>query len=292
MDTKKTILAAVDFGADTEKVLSYALWLSQALADGDGEITMLNAMDYALTPPAYLLPYIEQEEDASGAELKKWADSLKAYGVTATGRIGVGRLVETFSKTICELSVAALVLVHKSHLIQTSSSERLVKSLAIPVLVVRGQKADSAALGSVAIKNILCAVDFSDHSGKALEFARFLSGKNSSALTVAHILSSLKLEKSFDRLRNLSEEEKRNYRNHAVQEAEKSICSLSDLCEGAERIVRTGVPYKAINELAVEKKAELMVIGAQGVSSTKGVLLGSIAEALIKSSPCPVMLVR
>src|SRR5271157_2453805 len=153
MDTKKTILAAVDFGADTEKVLSYALWLSQALADGDGVITMLNAMDYALTPPAYLLPYIEQEEDASGAELKKWADSLKAYGVTATGRIGVGRLVETFSKTICELSVAALVLMHKSHLIRTSSSERLMKSLAIPMLVVRGPKADRAVLGSVAIKN-------------------------------------------------------------------------------------------------------------------------------------------
>ncbi|MBF0505388.1 MAG: universal stress protein [Nitrospirae bacterium] len=292
MDHKKTILAAVDFGADTEKVLSYALWLSQALDDGDGDITMLNAMDYALTPPAYLLPYIDQEEEAIGAELKKWADLLKPYGATARGRIAFGRLVETFSKTILELTVAALVLAHKSHLIRTSSSERLMKSLAIPMLVVRGQKADSSVLGSVAIKNILCAVDFSDHSRKAFEFALFLSRKNSSTLTVTHILSSIKLEKSFDRLSNLSEEEKQGYRNHSYQEAEKSICSLSDICDGAERIVRTGVPYKAINELAVEKNAELVVIGAQGVSSTKGVLLGSVAEALVKSSPCPVMLVR
>src|SRR5208337_2960404 len=141
MECKKVILAAVDFGADTEKVLSYALWLSQALGDGEGDnITMLNAMDYALTPPAYLLPYIDQEEESIGVELKKWADMLKPYGATATGRIAVGRLLETFSKTILELPVAALVLAHKSHLIRTSSSERLIKSLDISKLVVRGQK--------------------------------------------------------------------------------------------------------------------------------------------------------
>lgn len=292
MERKKVILAAVDFGADTKKVLSYALWLSQALGDGPADITMLNAMDYALTPPAYLLPYIDQEEESIGAELKKWADLLKPYGAAATGRIAVGRLVDTFSKTILELSVAALVLAHKSHLIRTSSSERLIKSLDIPILVVRGQKAEGALLGAVNIKNILCAVDFSGHSGKALEFARTLSQKKSSALTVAHILSSLNLEKSFDRLRNLSEEDKQNYRNHAIQEAEKSICSTADICDWAERIVRTGVPYKAVNEIAAEKNSDLIVIGAQGVSSSKGVLLGSIAEALVKSSPCPVMLVR
>ncbi len=292
MERKRTVLAAVDFGADTEKVLSYALWLSQALGDGDGGITILNAMDYALTPPAYLLPYIDQEEEAIGAELKKWADLLKPHGATATGRIAFGRLIETFSKTILELPVAALVLAHKSHLIRTSSSERLIKSLDIPMLVVRGQKAEGALLGSVNIKNILCAVDFSDHSVKALEFARSLSQKKSSALTVVHILSSLKLEKSFDRLRNLSEEDKQNYRNHAIREAEKSICTTADICERADRIVRIGVPYKAVNEIAAGKNADLIVIGAQGVSSTKGVLLGSIAEALVKSSPCPVMLVR
>jgi len=293
MECKKVILAAVDFGADTEKVLSYALWLSQALGDGEGDnITMLNAMDYALTPPAYLLPYIDQEEESIGVELKKWADMLKPYGATATGRIAVGRLLETFSKTILELPVAALVLAHKSHLIRTSSSERLIKSLDISKLVVRGQKAEGALLGAVNIRNILCAVDFSGHSGKALEFARSLSQKKSSALTVVHVLSSLKLEKSFDRLRNLSEEDKQNYRNHAIQVAEKSICSTADICDSAERIVRIGVPYKAVNEIAAEKNADLIVIGAQGVSSTKGVLLGSIAEALVKSSPCPVMLVR
>jgi nucleotide-binding universal stress UspA family protein len=292
MDGKKTILAAVDLGTGTEKVLSYSLWLSQALAGGNGEITILNVMDYALTPPAYLLPYMEKEEEASGMELKQWADRLKQCGATATVRLAVGMLVKTFSKTIHDFPVTAMVLGHKSHVIRTSSSERLIKSLNVPMLVVRGKKADSASLGSVVIKNILCAVDFSVYSNKALEFAQAISEKNSSGLLIVHILSSLKLEKSFISLRNLSDEDKKNYLKHAIQEAEKAISSLATVCDTAERIIKIGVPYKAISEIAAERESDLIVIGAQGESSTRGVLLGSIAEALIKSSPCPVMLIR
>ncbi len=291
MDRKETILAAIDLGTDTEKVLSYSLWLSHT-PDGSGDITILNVMDYALTPPAYLLPYVEKEEKSTGIELRQWADRLKQYGATTTARFGVGMLVETFSKTMHDLHVAAMVLGHRSHVIRTSSSERLIKSLDVPMLVVRGKKADNAALGSIGIKNILCAVDFSIHSTRALEFAHKIAEKNSSGLLIAHILSSLKLEKSFAGLRILSEQDKQNYRNYAVQEAEKALSSPANVWDKAERIIKIGVPYKAINEIAAERDSDLIVIGAQGVSSTKGVLLGSIAEALVKSSPCPVMLIR
>src|SRR5208337_1612094 len=253
MDRKKTILAAVDLGTGTEKVLSYSLWLSQVLADGSGEISILNVMDYALTPPAYLLPYMEKEEEVSGMELKQWADRLKQCGATATVRLAVGMLVKTFSKTIHDFPVAAMVLGHKSHAIRTSSSERLIKSLDVPMLVVRGKKADSASLGSVVIKNILCAVDFSVYSNKALEFAHAISEKNSSGLLIAHIISSLKLDKSFASLSNLSEEDKKNYRNHAIQEAEKVMPSPANGFDAAEHIIKTGVPYKAINETAAER---------------------------------------
>ncbi len=294
MDSKETILAAVDLGTDTEKVLAYSLWLSQAVTDSSGDITILNVMDYALTPPAYLLPYVEKEEEACSMELRQWVDRLKQCGATATVRLAVGMLVEAFSKAIHDFPVAAVVLGHKSHVIRTSSSERLIKSLNVPMLVVRGKKTVSAELGLVGIKNILCAVDFSVHSNKALEFAHAIAEKNSSGLLVAHIISSLKLEKSFTSLRNLSEEDKKNYRDHAIREAEQAISSSAavSVCGMAERIIKIGVPYKAISEIAAERDSDMIVIGAQGASSTKGVLLGSIAEALIKSSPCPVMLVR
>src|SRR5208283_265258 len=115
MERKNTIFAAVDLGPETEKILSYSVWLSHTLAEVSPGICILNVMDFALTPPAYLLPYMEKEEEATGIELKQWADRLKQYGATATVRLGVGMLVETFSKTMHALNVTAMVLGHKSH---------------------------------------------------------------------------------------------------------------------------------------------------------------------------------
>lgn len=292
MENRKTILAAVDLGPETEKILSYSVWLSGKLGGGAPEINILNVMDYALTPPAYLLPYLEKEEEAGGQELKNWVDRVRLCGISATGRIAVGRLIETFSKTMLDFRTAVLVLGHKSHIIRSSSSERIIKSLDVPMLVVRGRKADGAALGSVAVTNILCAVDFSESSRKALEFTSGLAEKNSSSVLAVHIVPGFELDRSFGAPGGFGEKDKQEYRDHAVQEAERLMSSAAGLTDKAERVVRIGVPYKAINDIASERNVDLIVIGAQGVSATRGVLLGSIAEALIKSSPCPVMLVR
>lgn len=291
MENRKTILAAVDLGPETEAILSYSVWLSGTLG-GAPEINILNVMDYALTPPAYLLPYLEKEEEAGGQEMKKWVDRVRLCGIGATGRIAVGRLIETFSKTMLGFNTAVLVLGHKSHIIRSSSSERMIKSLDVPMLVVRGRKADGAALGSVALTKILCAVDFSESSRQALEFASVIAAENSASLLAAHIVPGFELDRSFGGPRGFGEKDKQEYRDHAVQEAERLMSSAAGLPDKAERVVRIGVPYKAINDIASERNIDLIVIGAQGVSETRGVLLGSIAEALVKSSPCPVMLVR
>src|SRR5208283_3325124 len=192
--------------------------------------------------------YMEKEEEAAGYELKRWIDRVKLCGFNATGRIAVGRLIETFSRTMHDFKVPALVLSHKSHIMRTSISERLIKSLDVPMLVVRGKKADNAVLGSVAIRNVLCAVDFSGHSLKALEFARTLSEKNSAALVVTHVLSSLEPD------------DEQKYLNHAIQEAEQSMRSTANIPDKAELLVVTGVPYKAINDIASRRNMDLIVI--------------------------------
>lgn len=292
MDRNNKILAAVDLDAGTERILAYALWFAKLGVAGASEISMLHVMDYALTPPAYLMPYIEKERAASEEILKDWQQKLKGFGVNSELRIAIGRLVESFSSTIKEQDISMLVLGHKSHMIRPSSSERLIKSLGIPMLVIRGQKSEGVKTDSVNIKKILCAVDFSDGSKKAVEFARTLSEASSSDLIITTIVSRLKIEESFKRLRGMSEADRDNYKKHVLREAEEKICSVLQVCGGAENVVRMGVPYRTINEIALEKDADLVVIGARGLSYIKGLMLGSVAEAIVKSSPCPVMIVH
>ncbi|MCK7503018.1 MAG: universal stress protein [Desulfobacterales bacterium] len=40
------------------------------------------------------------------------------------------------------------------------------------------------------------------------------------------------------------------------------------------------------------KDTDLIVMGARGLSYIGGILLGSVSEAVLKSSPCPVVIVR
>ncbi|HAK88073.1 MAG TPA: hypothetical protein DHV16_03020 [Nitrospiraceae bacterium] len=286
------ILSAVDLGPDTEKVIAYALWLSGAGGAEKAEIDMLYVMDYALTPPGYLMPYIEKEKKTDEKELEKWVLKLKPYGIASKHVIASGRLVETFNVSTKDLNADILVLGHKSHMIRPSSSERLIKSLDIPMMVVRGKKSENARLGSVNIKRILCAVDFSGPSKKALEFAKLLSENTSSELTVAHVVSSVKMEKGLQKWKDMTEADRSGYKDALVKEAEERMCSFLNVCDRAKSVVRIGVPYTAVNDIAAEIDVDLIVMGARGLSYTKGVMLGSVSESIIKSSPCPAVITR
>ncbi|WP_333656520.1 universal stress protein [Dissulfurispira sp.] len=90
-------------------------------------------------PPAYLVPYIEEEKRLNEEGLRKWAEKLNSLGIKTGHAIAVGRLVETFNTAIKEMNTDMLVLGHRSHMVRPSSSERMIKSLDIPMLVVRGE---------------------------------------------------------------------------------------------------------------------------------------------------------
>jgi nucleotide-binding universal stress UspA family protein len=285
------ILAAIDLGSDTEKILAYAEWLSKTGGIG-AEIDMLYVIDYALTPPAYLVPYIEKEKRLDEENLKKWEEKLNGLGIKTMHTIAVGRLIETFNTAIQDMGIDMLVLGHKSHMIRPSSSERMIKSLDIPMLVVRGKKSVDAYIGGVGIKKVLCAVDFSEPSKNALKFAKSLSERGSSGLIVTHVVSSLNMEKGLEKWKDMTEKDKSNYSKELIRNAEEEMCSFLQGCGEIESVVRIGIPYETINDIAMERDADMIVIGARGLSYTKGIILGSVSESVIKSSPCPVMIVR
>jgi len=288
----KHILAAIDLGRDTEKIIAYALWLAKDPAGTSAEIDLLYVLDYGFTPPAYLSPYMEKEKEMDEVEIKKWEGLISPFGIQVSHRIAAGRLLETFSSSLKELGPDVMVLGHTSHLVRPSTSERLIRSLETSMLVVRGAKTEGVAPGALDIKKIVCAVDFSDNSKKAFEFAKALADRSSAALVAVHVVSNLKMEKGFRKWEDMDEDDKNSYRNDLISRAETEMRSLSNERKGLECIVRAGITYKTINEIAVENNADLIVVGARGLSYIESIILGSVTEAIVKSSPCPVMIVR
>jgi nucleotide-binding universal stress UspA family protein len=56
--------------------------------------------------------------------------------------------------------------------------------------------------------------------------------------------------------------------------------------------VQAGVPFETIVKVAEEEQAGMIVMGTHGRSGLNRVLLGSVAERVIRLAPCPVLTVR
>jgi nucleotide-binding universal stress UspA family protein len=278
------ILAGIDFGRDTEKVLAYASYFARNF---NASLGLLHVLDYLVTPPAYLIPYIEEERRIVGQKLAFWKEELAPTGLRIEAEVIAGRLRESFAMTMKNKNTDMLVLGFMSHVLRRSSSEKLIKGLQIPMLVVRGDKADSAEGRSLNVRKILCPTDFSEPSGKALNAARELAVRLSSQLEIVHVFPNYifeQMEALKDRdglLKELYDESK--------ERLEKFLHASGLTVPGT---MEEGEPDRKIVSFAKEKDFDLIVMGARGMGRIEGMLIGSVTDAVLKSAPCPVLVIH
>jgi len=74
----------IDPGSETEKILSYAAGFSSAVK---APLRLLYVMDYLLTPPSYLMPYVEEEKKRGEAEMVRLQSVLEKMGVPSDFRL-------------------------------------------------------------------------------------------------------------------------------------------------------------------------------------------------------------
>jgi len=280
----RNILVGVDFGSATDAVIAYASCF--ALSSG-ASLTLLYVIDYLVTPPAYLTPYMEKEKNAALENFAVLRKGLSERGIRTETAVIVGRLHESFETVIAKTNPDMLVLGFITHIFRRSSSEKLIKGLQRPMLVVRGEKAEAARSGTIAIKKILCPVDLSEQSQKALIFAKELQRTFSCSLEILsvmpyHKLKGITSQDDSDRLiRELHDDTK--------DRLEKF---LGDTGAQESVIIDDGEPAERITAIARDRDADLIVMGARGLGLIQGMLIGSVTDAVLKSSPCPVFVIH
>ena len=144
------------------------------------------------------------------------------------------------------------------------------------------------------IRHILCPVDLSDPSLRALQHASALAGWYESSLTALYVDTTLPIE-------GASDFEDFAIAPSAVVEAGRSTTAARDLrtfvgrasCRTAVNAVveESSSIDTAILESARRLSADLIVMGTHGRLGVQRLLLGSVAEKVLRSSPCPVMVV-
>jgi nucleotide-binding universal stress UspA family protein len=278
------ILVGIDFGKDTEKVLAYASLFAEVFG---ASLNLLYVIDYLITPPAYLSSYIEDEKKVAENNFSMLGKQLTDTGIKIEAEVTVGRLHESFEAAVKKTGADMLVLGFMSHTLRRSSSEKLIKGLQMPMLVVRGEKAESARAGTIKIRKILCPTDFSEISMKSIQASRDLKEVLASKLDILHISPDYIIRK----MGTVEERDKglRELQEKAKDKLDKFLRYHNIQNTG---IIEQGEPDKRIVSFSKEHDIDLIVIGARGLGLIKGMLIGSVTDAVLKSSPCPVFVIH
>jgi nucleotide-binding universal stress UspA family protein len=147
----------------------------------------------------------------------------------------------------------------------------------------------------LAIKNLLVATDFSECSDAALTYARALAGTFGARLHVLHVVEFagaadvMGIGGYSTALPNLY----RELEDSAHQQLDGLISESDRRLLGAKVLLSTGeMPAHAIVEYAKAESIDLIVVGTHGRRGLAHLVMGSVAERVVRTAPCPVLTVR
>ncbi|WHZ21889.1 MAG: Universal stress protein family [Nitrospira sp.] len=288
------ILFATDFSACAERAMEYAVMLAAAWKAELCAMTVLElcpGMDPDYTVNKMYLDHLRVE---STRRLEAVQDRVKAAGQTVTTRIEVG-IPSQAVQTVAEEIGADLLVVGThgrtglDHVLVGSTAERVVRMAPCPVLAVKSAKDDTGTDTVGTIKRIVVPIDLSGCSLDALEYAARFTERIGASLTVLHAMEPIAYGLDF----SLSHaKERRRQREYLEDRLTVLTTFLTAHGIRAEHVLKPGLPADSIVSYVTEQGFDLMIMGTHGRRGLSHILLGSIAGAMLRHAPCPVLTVR
>jgi nucleotide-binding universal stress UspA family protein len=144
----------------------------------------------------------------------------------------------------------------------------------------------------IEIRRILCPVDFSDHSRRALDHAVAIARWYQSTVTVLNVFSPAPVPAVgpgpavFEPMVLTAVDRDQLLADTTAFAAAEGAPGIA-----IEAVVREGNPAREILEQATSMKADLLVVGTHGRSGFERLVLGSVAEKVLRKAGCPVLTV-
>jgi nucleotide-binding universal stress UspA family protein len=139
------------------------------------------------------------------------------------------------------------------------------------------------------IEKLLLATDFSSWARRAEEYALSLAGSWRAHLTVMTVLE-------FPPGMNPDYPVNQQYLTDRMREASEQLVEFKGRATKRGIVVATriatGIPSEELNAAALAEESRLIIVGTRGKTGLAHVLLGSTAERVIRTAPCPVLAVH
>jgi nucleotide-binding universal stress UspA family protein len=171
------------------------------------------------------------------------------------------------------------------HLFLGSIAEEMVQSAPCSILTVR-EIQEPKPTGRVS--RILVPIDFSEHSRKALTYAKEIASVNGARLQLLHVIE----EPIYPAFYSAYSVFNPTLFKDIYSEAEKELKKLFRETEGPEvkadiHLIH-GRAAMEIPKFAEKNGSDLIVIATHGLTGIKHLLLGSVAEKVVRLAKCPV----
>jgi nucleotide-binding universal stress UspA family protein len=146
----------------------------------------------------------------------------------------------------------------------------------------------------IEIKHVLVATDFSEISGAALAYGNSLSDRFHAALSLVHVVENIALRNiTAEGFLAVMPELQRDIEQAARRQLDAVVARI-DGPRGKPQghIVVSSATADAIVTFAQQTGADLIVIGTHGLGGMSRLLLGSVAERVVRTASCPVLTVH
>lgn len=139
---------------------------------------------------------------------------------------------------------------------------------------------------------ILVAVDFSENSECAFDYALTLATQFNAELTIIHVINEPVDLRGFYVPHISFEQLEKEIEDGAAKMMETFCAEKLGSFTNYKTAIVTGIPYDEITETASRMDASLIVLGTHGRTGLDHILFGSTAERVVRSANCPVLTVR
>jgi universal stress protein A len=135
------------------------------------------------------------------------------------------------------------------------------------------------------MKRILCPIDYSTYSKAANEYASMLAKSTGAQIIFLHVfIPDVPYGASPAMVNMALEEQKELERLEKITPTEKEVV--------ATHVVEVGAAADRIVAFANANDVDLIVMGTHGRTGVKRVLMGSVAESVVRNADCPVLAIK
>lgn len=294
MSVFRNLVVPIDFSDPSEAALSWAVLLARK---NQAAIHLVHAYQAQVASLGYegaaLADLAEEIRKSARKRLEEAQKQLDEAGIGVV----TSRLEECADPTLAirdtiERANGDLVVMGThgyrglKHAFLGSVTERTIRSVACPVLAVKGPAKDENA----GIGKILVPCDFSNYSSSAGALAAKLANQWGASLDLLHAVELPPDCSAY--LTGVTDTVEFQVRAAAAKRLDLAAAEIDSSDVPVGRFLQRGVPEDVIADQAEQMQSDLIVMGTRGQSGLAHFLIGSVAERTLRAAPCSVLVVH